>query len=190
MSWISAKKPPEHYEECLVTWSGELDGAKVQYFIDKVEYKPDGMGGGKWITKDIESRGYKNVEVTGWQSLPSPYGMCTESEMFEDHFGMSPEKARQILESLRRIVNSEVHNVIENADFYIDPLGYADQDSLEERYGKLEKDDDADGYACLYDYGKQNSAISAFMDIISSHTYYGGYTSATEACNLMGLEWK
>lgn len=29
MSWISAKKPPEHYEECLVTWSGELNGTGV-----------------------------------------------------------------------------------------------------------------------------------------------------------------
>ena len=72
----------------------------------------------------------------------------------------------------------------------MNPLDYCDKDYLEDNYGPLEKDDDDDGYTCLYDYGKQHGAVEAFRDLISCHTTHGGHTSAMEACKLMGLEWE
>lgn len=104
-------------------------------------------------------------------------------DRFIQQFGMTPDRAKEILEELRHIVNAEVHEVIAHADYYIDPAAYGYE-------GKLEKEDeDHDGYTCLYDFGERVSAVSAFMKLISFHTPYGGHTSAIEACSLMGIEW-
>lgn len=106
------------------------------------------------------------------------------SEEFLSQFGMKPERAKEILEELRHIVNSEVHEVIAHADFYIDPEAYGYDGEL------TKEDEDDDGYTCLYDYGKQSGgAVKAFMDLISFHTSHGGHTSAIRACELMGIEW-
>lgn len=106
-------------------------------------------------------------------------------EEFKAYFGMSPERAKQILTELRHIVNQEVHEVIANADYYMDPRAYGYE-------GELEKEDcDDDGYTYLYDFGDQTGgAVRAFMRLISFHTTHGGHTSAIEACRLMGVEWE
>lgn len=106
-------------------------------------------------------------------------------EEFKKQFGMEPEKAKEILEELKNIVNREVHETIAHADFYIDPESYGYEGEL------IKEDEDDDGYTCLYDYGKQSGgAVMAFMDLISFHTPYGGQTSAIRACELMGIEWE
>lgn len=106
------------------------------------------------------------------------------TEEFKTCFGMAPERAKEILEELRHIVNAEVHETIAHADYYIDPRPYGYE-------GELEKEDtDDDGYTCLYDFGKSTSAVVAFMKLISFHTPYGGHTSAIRACELMGIEWE
>lgn len=114
--------------------------------------------------------------------------MMTEMK-FKEYYGMTPAKAKELMEELKHIVNREVEMVISHADFYMNPLDYCDKETLEEDYGPLEKGDDDDGYTCLYDFGKQHSAVSTFMDFISLHTRHGGHTSAIEACDLMDLEW-
>lgn len=106
-------------------------------------------------------------------------------EEFTAYYGMTPERAKQILEELRHIVNQEVHEVIAHADYYIDPRPYGYE-------GELEKEDeDDDGYTCLYDFGNlSGGAVKAFMQLISFHTTHGGHTSAIESCKLMGIEWE
>ena len=113
----------------------------------------------------------------------------TEEE-FVNKFGIKPERCKQIMESIRQLVNSEVREAIEHSDYYINPTDYCSEEFLEEHYGKLEKDDDSDGYKMLYDFGKEHSAVETFMDVISLHTRYGGHCSAISACSLMGLEWE
>lgn len=104
---------------------------------------------------------------------------------FIAYYGMTPERAKQILEELRHIVNQEVHEVIAHADYYIDPVSYGYEGGLEK------EDDDDDGYTCLYDFGNlTGGAVKAFMRLISFHTTHGGHTSAIEACRLMGIEWE
>lgn len=106
-------------------------------------------------------------------------------EEFTEYYGMTPDRAREILEELRCIVNQEVHETIAHADFYIDPRSYGYEGDLE----KEEADDD--GYTCLYDFGNQSGgAVKAFMLLISFHTTHGGHTSAIEACRLMGVSWE
>ena len=114
----------------------------------------------------------------------------TEEEFIKD-FGITPNKAKELIERLREIVNQEVHEVIEHADYYMNPTQYCDEDWLKERYGDdvLEKDEDSDGYPNLYDFGEQNSAVMTFMHFISWHTSHGGHTSAIRACDLMDLEF-
>ena len=115
------------------------------------------------------------------------------AEEFESYYGMKPEKAKELMEELANIVNREVREAIEHADYYTDPTAYCDAEYLIEEYGEyaLEKDEDSDGYPNLYDYRKKKSAESAFMDFISLHTFHGGHTSAIEACRLMGTEgWR
>lgn len=106
-------------------------------------------------------------------------------EEFTAYYGMTPERAKQILEELRHIVNQEVHEVIANADYFIDPEPYGYK-------GELQKEDeDDDGYTCLYDFGNlAGGSVKAFMRLISFHTRHGGQTSAIEACRLMGIEWE
>ena len=114
-------------------------------------------------------------------------------EEFEKHFGLSPEKCKELMERVKEIINNEVHEVIAHADFYMDPVNYCGEDYLKERYGDdvLDKDnEDDDGYIKLYEYGRQHSAVSTFMNLISWHTTHGGHTSAIRACDLMGLEWE
>lgn len=108
-------------------------------------------------------------------------------EEFIQYYGMTPKRAREILEEVRHLINAEVHETIDHADYYIHPeaYGYGIEDGVD-----LEKDDDADGYSCLYDYGERNSAVKTFMRIISFHTTHGGHTSAIRACELMELEWE
>lgn len=102
---------------------------------------------------------------------------------FIKYYGMTPERAKELMTKLRHIVNWEVHQVIAHADYYIDPWNYGFE-------GKIEKEDeDDDGYTCLYDFGAQNSAEKTFTDFISFHTRHGGHTSAIRACELMGLSW-
>lgn len=114
--------------------------------------------------------------------------MIMTREEFIDHFGMTPEKAKYILTKFRQMVNAEVHDVIEHADAYINPEDYGIDSDI---YGKpLEKDDDSDGYACMYEYGLQHSAEYVFMRLISGDTRYGGHTSAIRACELMGIDWE
>lgn len=112
-------------------------------------------------------------------------------EEFTEKFGMTPEKCREIMETVARIINWEAAEIIEHADYYMDPTSYVDEDDLKEEYGPdaLEKDDDADGYPNLYDFRKGNSPEKLFMDLISLHTHYGGHTTAIEACKLMG-KWE
>lgn len=116
----------------------------------------------------------------------------TEQE-FIKCFGLKPNKAKELMERLREIVNREVEEVITHADYYANPTDYCDEEYLKEQYGEdvLEKEDeDADGYTKLYEFGRQHSAVKTFMDFISWHTYYGGHTSAIRACDLMNLEWE
>lgn len=114
----------------------------------------------------------------------------TEQE-FETRFGITPDKAKELMEELANIVNKEVREVIRHANYYTSPTGYCDEEFLKEEFGAdaLEKDDDDDGYPNLYDF-RTNSAEKVFMDFISFHTHYGGHTSAIEACELMGLKWR
>lgn len=107
-----------------------------------------------------------------------------ECKQFERRFGMPPERAKEILEELRHIVNAEVCEVIAHADFYINPSAYGYEEEIEK------EDENDDGYTCLYDFGRSTSAVAAFMKLISFHTPYGGHTSAIEACRLMGIEWE
>ena len=114
----------------------------------------------------------------------------TEEE-FVKCFGLSSEKAKQILERFRELVNQYVHETIEHADYYIDPFNYCDKDYLEHHLGvPIEKPEDDDGYTCLFEYGREHGAVETFMDLISCHTTHGGHTSAIRACELMGLEWE
>lgn len=107
------------------------------------------------------------------------------TEEFKSYYGMSPERAKQILEELRHIVNQEVHEVIACADYYIDPRPYGYEGELEKEY------EDDDGYTCLYDFGNlTGGAVKAFMRLISFHMTHGGHTSAIEACRLMEIEWE
>ena len=113
----------------------------------------------------------------------------TEEE-FVKCFGLSSERAKEILERFRKLVNQYVHETIEHADYYIDPFNYCDKEYLEYHLEcEIEKDEDDDGYACLYEYGREHSAVETFMNLISWHTSYGGHTSAIRACDLMGLEF-
>ena len=108
---------------------------------------------------------------------------------FTERFGISPQKCKEVMEQVANIINSEVQEVIEHADYYIDPLAYCSKEHLEEEFGEdaLEKDDDADGYPNLYDYRKSHSAEMLFKHLISWHTHYGGHTTAIEACKLMDI---
>lgn len=47
----------------------------------------------------------------------------TEEE-FVKCFGLSSEKAKEILERFRELVNKYVHETINHADYYIDPFNY------------------------------------------------------------------
>ena len=112
------------------------------------------------------------------------------AEVFERQFGIKPEKAKELMERLQEIVTKEVREVIENADFYMNPMDYyCDEDSVREEYGDdvFEKNGCSDGYPNLYDYKKQTSAEKCFMDFISYHTRYGGHSSAIDACRFMGI---
>jgi hypothetical protein len=97
---------------------------------------------------------------------------------------MTPERAKEILETFKNIVNQEVHETIAHADYYINPERYGYEGDLEK------EDEDDDGYTCLYEYGRQHGAVKTFMDLISFHTTHGGHTSAIRACELMGIEWE
>lgn len=107
----------------------------------------------------------------------------TRDEFFR-YYGMTPTRAKQIMERFRELVNDEVHDTIAHADFYIDPRPYGYEGEL------AKEDEDDDGYVSLYEYGEQNSAVKTFMDLISWHGTHGGHTSAIEACRLMGIEWR
>ena len=114
--------------------------------------------------------------------MPNP-GLETLMQKFERQFGITPAKAKYLMERLADIVNQEVHEVIAHADFYMDP----------ENYGVAapeKEDEDDDGFTGLYDFRKQNSAVKTFRDFISRNTLHGGHTSAIEACRLMGIEWE
>lgn len=105
-------------------------------------------------------------------------------EEFIDHFGMTPEKAKELMERLRELINREVYETIAHADYYINPRAYGYE-------GPLEKEDfDDDGFVCMYEYGRFNSAEKTFMDFISWHSRHGGHTSAIRACELMGIDWE
>lgn len=111
---------------------------------------------------------------------------------FQEKFGMSPERCKQIMIDVMHLINWEAEEIIRHLDYYENPTNYCEPESLAEKYGPhaLEKDDDDDGYPNLYDYSKDHSAVELFQQIISIHTRYGGHTSAMEACNLMGLDWE
>lgn len=116
----------------------------------------------------------------------------TEIE-FTHKFGVNPEKCKEIMEDVAQLVNAEVEEVIKHLDYYMCPMDYCDKEYLIEQYGEdaFEKDEDDDGYPNLYNFKRQNSAESIFQRIMSRHTFFGGYTSAIEACELMKLEgWK
>lgn len=115
-------------------------------------------------------------------------------EEFEEYFGLTPEKCKELMEALAKIVNEEVREAIAHADYYMNPLDYCDKDDLKETYGEdcLEKEDeDDDGYTKLYDFKKNGTAAYAFQRLISIKTTHAGYGSATAACKLMELEgWR
>lgn len=112
-------------------------------------------------------------------------------EEFIEFFGITPEKAKEILEQVRKMINNQVHETIEQADYYMDPFNYSSKEYLEHHLGcKIEKGEDDDGYTCLYEYGREHGAVETFMNLISLHTTHGGHTSAIRACELMGLEWE
>lgn len=110
-------------------------------------------------------------------------------EEFIQYFDITPDKAKELMELLADIVNSEVQEVIAHADYYINPTDYCDEEFLKQEYGLdvLDKDEDATGYSGLYDFRKHTSAEKCFMDFISYHTKHGGHTSAIRACELMGI---
>ena len=116
----------------------------------------------------------------------------SEEEFIKD-FGLSPDRCRDLMERVRQIINTEVHEVIAHADYYVDPVNYCGEEFLKEQYGEdvFEKDnEDDDGYTKLYEYGRQSGAVSLFMSLISWHTTHGGHTSAIRACDLMDLAWE
>lgn len=108
---------------------------------------------------------------------------------FIEKFGITPEKCKEIMVRFTEIVNAEAEEIIEHADYYIDPTSYCDEEYLKEEYGEdaLDKYDDSDGYPNLYDYKKMNSPESLFKELISYHTSYGGMGTAMAACSLIGL---
>lgn len=115
------------------------------------------------------------------------------STEFENQFGLSPEICKVLMEKLAEIVDEEVKEAIAHADYYMNPTGYVDEDDLKERYGEdclMKSNEDDDGYTELYDFKRQNTAAYTFQRFISSRTYYGGYTSAMKACELMGIGWR
>lgn len=113
-------------------------------------------------------------------------------EEFQNQFGLSPEKCKELMETVANLVTYEVQEAIAHADFYINPLDYCDKKTLKELYGEdcFDKDEDEDGYIGLYDFKVSNTAARTFQNLISNHTYYGGYTSAIEAIDLMDLHWR
>ena len=111
------------------------------------------------------------------------------NEEFIKQFGMTPEKAKNIMEMIKRFVNVEVKTAIANADYYMNPRAFGYEGPL--KWGS-ENESENGGYSFLYEFSEQNSPESVFMSIISIDTYYGGMTSAMEACKLMGIheDWK
>lgn len=106
-----------------------------------------------------------------------------------EHFGMTAEAIRRVMKNHKREVNKEAREVIENLDFYKNPLDYVDADQLPE--GWDEKYDEADGYPELYNYAKDlfgNDGAKVFKDLISWGTPYGGMGSACEALQLIRNE--
>ena len=115
-------------------------------------------------------------------------------EQFQEYFGLSAEKCAELMNRLAAIIDTEVEEVIKHADFYMNPLDYTDEKYLKEEYGEdcLEKEDeDDDGYIALYSFRRSHSAADTFQRFISYRTHYGGYTSALQACDLMGIKgWR
>ena len=60
---------PESNDEYLVTWVGKIGMDGTFRGLEILEYDCD-YG---WITNEIETRGYYNVEVTAWMELPERY---------------------------------------------------------------------------------------------------------------------
>lgn len=69
--WHDAKKnPPAFQDEYLVNWTAELGGKRTsRLFYEICEWTEDDG----WIVDEIESRGFKNIEVVAWMLLPEPF---------------------------------------------------------------------------------------------------------------------
>ena len=113
---------------------------------------------------------------------------------FCDQFGITPDKCAELMNRLAAIVDTEVEEVIKHADFYMNPLDYCNEEQLKEEFGEdwdEKEDEDDDGYINLYSFKKSHSAADTFQRFISYRTRYGGYTSALDACDLMGIKgWR
>ena len=105
-------------------------------------------------------------------------------------FGMTADAIMRVMRTHKRIVNSEVHETVRHADFYINPTDYCDPTDLPLRDWE-EKDDDDDGYPNLYLYADDlfgEDGTKVFKDLISRGTLHGGMGSALEAMALIDAE--
>lgn len=92
------------------------------------------------------------------------------------HFGMTRRAIARVMWNAMRAVCGEIEQFA-NA---LDP----DHDTLDDLVDGGLWDDNGDLKWIAY---QQEIASSIFMDIISSGTYYGGQTSALEACKMSGI---
>ena len=91
-------------------------------------------------------------------------------------FGMTRKSIARVMWNAMRTVCDEVEQFADALD--------SDHDTLDDMVDGGLWDDNGDLKWIAY---QQEIASSIFMDIISSGTYYGGQTSALEACKMSGI---
>lgn len=112
----------------------------------------------------------------GIQALRDTEQLAPEDRYLIHNFGMTRRAIARVMWNAMRAVCGEIKQFA-NA---LDP----DHDTLDDLVDGGLWDDNGDLKWIAY---QQEIASSIFMDIISSGTYYGGQTSALEACKMSGI---
>ena len=112
----------------------------------------------------------------GIQALRDTEQLTPEDRYLIHNFGMTRRAIARVMWNAMRAVCGEIEQFA-NA---LDP----DHDTLDDLVDGGLWDDNGDLKWIAY---QQEIASSIFMDIISSGTYYGGQTSALEACKMSGI---
>lgn len=112
----------------------------------------------------------------GIQALRDTEQLAPEDRYLIHNFGMTRRAIARVMWNAMRAVCGEIEQFA-NA---LDP----DHDTLDDLVDGGLWDDNGDLKWIAY---QQEIASSIFMDIISSGTYYGGQTSALEACKMSGI---